>query len=275
VFIVTEENHGFGQVIGDANMPFCCANNGTSLQQVFGLATNFYADTHPSLGNYFVLTSGVDISDDNSLTPTACGSACDIPNVFRSLIQSGVSWKVYAEDLPSIGYVGGDSGNYVLRHNPAPFFAVNDPIVAPQVNNIVPFQDPNVGLAADLANNNLPAFALIIPNLNDDEHDTADAQADQWLQTNLGPVLNSAEFGNGVLAIWWDEGDDNSCSSTVTTGCGGHVAFILAGSSVKQAYQGTRYYQHGGAFRLIYDALRLGTPPGTGATSNDMSDFFK
>lgn len=255
-------------------MPYIGANNGTSLQQVYGLAVNFYANTHPSIGNYFVLTSGVDISDDDSLDPAGCGAACDVPNVFRSLTQAGVSWKVYAEDLPSIGYTGGDSGEYAVRHNPVAYYALNDPVVAAVANNIVPLADPNVGLAADLAHNTLPAFAFIEPNLVDDEHDGTDAQADQWAQANIDPVLKSPSFGNGVLVVWWDEGNDNSCSSGVTSGCGGQIAVVLAGRSVKSGYQGTQYYQHGGLLRLIYDNFGLGTAPGSGATANSMSDFL-
>jgi phosphatidylinositol-3-phosphatase len=274
VFIVAEENHGFSDVIGDPNMPYMGASNGTSLQQAYGLAGNFYANTHPSIGNYFVLASGVDISDDDTLAPDGCGANCNVPNLFRTLVERGISWKVYAENLPSIGYTGGDSGQYAVRHDPAAYFARNDPVVASQASNIVPFEDPNVGLAADLANHRLPAFAFFEPNLLDDEHDGSDAQADQWLQSNIDPVLRSADFGNGVLVVWWDEGSANSCSSAVSNGCGGQIAVILAGTGIKSGYQGNQYYQHGGVLRLVYDALGLGTAPGSGATSNNMADFF-
>lgn len=274
VFIVAEENHGFSQVIGNPNMPYIGANNGTSLQQVYGLATNYYANTHPSIGNYFVLTSGVAISRDDGLTPDACGHRCNIPNIFRSLTRAQMSWKVYAEDLPSIGYTGDNVGGYAVRRDPAAFFAVNDPVVAPKVNNIVPFADPNVGLAADLRNDSLPTFAFIEPNAQHDQHDGTDAQADQWLQTNIDPLLKSPNFGDGLLIVWWDEGDSDDCSSTISSGCGGQVALILAGSTIKSGYRGGRYYRHGGTLRLMYDALGLGAAPGSGARSNSMSDFF-
>jgi phosphatidylinositol-3-phosphatase len=274
VVIVVEENRGFSEVVGNPNMPYIGANNGTSLQQIYGLAVNYYANTHPSIGNYFVLTSGVDISDDDGLDPAGCGAACDVPNVFRSLTRAGVSWKIYAEDLPSIGYTGGDSGEYVVRHNPAAYYALNDPVVAAKANNIVPLADPDVGLAADLANDTLPAFAFIEPNGQHDQHDGTDAEADQWLQTNLDPLLRSPKFGDGLLIVWWDEGDSDACSSTVSSGCGGQVALILAGRPVKTGYRGGRYYRHGGTLRLMYDALGLGAAPGSGARSNSMSDFF-
>ena len=47
VFIVTEENHDYASVIGSSSMPYL---NG--LAQQYGLATQYYANTHPSIGNY-------------------------------------------------------------------------------------------------------------------------------------------------------------------------------------------------------------------------------
>src|SRR5450755_276640 len=53
VLVVVLENHGFSQVIGSASMPYL-----NSLATQHALATNYFADTHPSLGNYFMLTVG-------------------------------------------------------------------------------------------------------------------------------------------------------------------------------------------------------------------------
>src|SRR5207247_2332462 len=51
VFIVTEENTNYSSVIGSSSMPYL---NG--LAQQYGLATQYYANTHPSIGNYFELS---------------------------------------------------------------------------------------------------------------------------------------------------------------------------------------------------------------------------
>src|SRR5207302_234077 len=47
VFIVAEENHNYADVVGSASMPYL---NGLSTQ--YGLATNYFANSHPSIGNY-------------------------------------------------------------------------------------------------------------------------------------------------------------------------------------------------------------------------------
>ncbi len=71
-------------------MPFL---NGLAAR--YGLATQYYGNTHPSIGNYFMLTTGeILINDDSS---TAMVSA---DNLVRELILAGKTWKCYAESLP-------------------------------------------------------------------------------------------------------------------------------------------------------------------------------
>src|SRR5438105_4400000 len=53
VVMVVEENHAYEQVIGSASMPYL-----NTLAQQGALATQYYADAHPSIGNYFALTTG-------------------------------------------------------------------------------------------------------------------------------------------------------------------------------------------------------------------------
>jgi phage terminase large subunit-like protein len=50
VVLVVEENHSYGQVIGNSSMPYL-----NSLANKYGLAVNYYGNTHPSIGNYFML----------------------------------------------------------------------------------------------------------------------------------------------------------------------------------------------------------------------------
>src|SRR5260221_1940676 len=54
VVLVVEENHSYSEVIGNASMPYL-----NSLASQYGLATQYFADAHPSLPNYLVLTTGL------------------------------------------------------------------------------------------------------------------------------------------------------------------------------------------------------------------------
>src|SRR5207244_7837774 len=63
VFIVVEENTNYASVIGSSAMPYL-----SSLAQQYGLASQYYANTHPSIGNYFMMTVGDHFTNDDSST---------------------------------------------------------------------------------------------------------------------------------------------------------------------------------------------------------------
>ena len=270
VFVVVEENHSFADVIGNSNMPYLNA-----LASGNSLATQYYGDAHPSLPNYFELTVG----EGASITGTAGDSfngTINQDNVVRALRNAGKTWKAYAESLPSAGYLGGDSGAYARRHNP--FVYLSDvQQSSSQAGNVVPFSQ----LAKDIANNALPDYGFIAPNLNDDGHDCpsgmttcTDLQqlvaADQWLSTNIAPLLGSSAFSNSLLIIVFDEAED-----TDTAHGGGHVPAILVSPKVHSKYQSTTLYQHEGTLRLVMEGLGLTDLPGAAATAPDMTEFFQ
>src|SRR5947208_2191857 len=149
VFVVVEENHGYSSVIGSSSMPYL-----NSLASKYGLATQFYANTHPSIGNYFMLTAGAIITTNDSLCSTISND-----NIVRHLLTAGKTWKSYAESLPSVGYTGGDVDNYARKHN---VIALLSDVVnsATQRNNLVPLSQ----FATDLAGCNLPDYSFVVPN---------------------------------------------------------------------------------------------------------------
>src|SRR6185312_15504230 len=108
VVMVMEENHGYSSVIGSSSMPYL-----NSLAKEYGLATQYYANTHPSIGNYFMLTTGQIITNNDGYNGTVTAD-----NLVRHLLNGGLTWKSYAEGLPYVGYTGGDTGRYIRHHNP-------------------------------------------------------------------------------------------------------------------------------------------------------------
>src|SRR5437867_1853180 len=71
VIIVLEENTDYSNSIG-SNMPYLTSlySNTAGLTGLFGgLATNYNADTHPSIGNYFTITTGEILTNDDGKTP--------------------------------------------------------------------------------------------------------------------------------------------------------------------------------------------------------------
>ena len=136
-----------------------------ALAERYGLAINYFANTQPSIGDYFWLTTGQNITNDSNFSGTVTAD-----NIVRQLNAAGKTWRAYAESIPSTGYLGGDSYPYVKRHNPFAYFSdvINSPA---QANNIVPFTQ----LATDLTNNQLPHYAFIIPNQHSNSHDSPPA----------------------------------------------------------------------------------------------------
>ena len=255
VFVVTEENTDYVDVIGNSSMPYL---NG--LAQQYGLATQYYANTHPSIGNYFELATGQILTNNDGSSTIE-----NVPNIVRSLVGAGKTWKSYAESIPNACYLGGDTGNYARKHNIFPLLSdvANDP--TGQGCNNVPFTQ----FATDLANGTLPAFSNIVPNLCNDAHDCGLDVADSWLQTNIAPLIASPVFQqDGLLIIVFDEsGGDN-------THGGGRVAWVAVSPKSKPAYQSTTLYQHQSTLRLILKGLGVTVFPGDAATAPDMSEFF-
>src|SRR6266446_3698881 len=113
VVVVIEENHSYSSVINSSSMPYL-----KYLAGKYGLAINYYGNTHPSIGNYFMLTTGQIITNDDGYTGTVTAN-----NVVRELLSAGKTWRSYAESLPYSGYIGGDSYPYSKHHNPMAYFS--------------------------------------------------------------------------------------------------------------------------------------------------------
>src|SRR5579864_8966845 len=242
VILLMEENHSYSSVIGSSSMPYL-----NSLAQKYGLATQYYANTHPSIGNYFELTTGQIITNDDGYSGTVSAD-----NVVRHLLTAGKSWKSYAESLPSAGYIGGDVYPYVQHHNP--FTYLTDVVNSQnQLQNLVPFSE----FATDLNNNQLPQYSFIVPNMQDDGHDGSLNQADSWLKTNIAPLIANSTFQkDGLLIILFDE----SFASDTQHG-GGQVAMVVISPLAKKGYQSTTFYQHQSTCQLLLLGLGLTSFP--------------
>jgi hypothetical protein len=266
VAVVVLENANFADTNNAANMPYL-----NSLLTRGSLAANYFADAHPSTPNYMTMTTGTFETFDDSFN----GVITD-DNVVRELTAAGKSWKVYADGLPSAGYLGPDRLPYVRRHNPFTFFSDVQQSAA-QAANIVPFTQ----LSADMAASGLPNYSFIIPNLLNDGHDCAGSptncaistrltQADQWLRNNIQPLLDSPSFAqSGLLIITFDESGDDFRNG------GGQVMTVLVGTNVKQGYTGTMtMYEHRSLLRLSLESLGVTTFPNGSGTAPQMLEFF-
>lgn len=259
VVLVIEENHTFAQAM--SSMPWLVSQG-----NAYAYSIDYHADEPGSALDYYWLSSG---SGEQAFG--CSGAGCTRPitsdNIFRELTRAGLTWKVYAESLPSVGWMGGNSGAYLDRHNPAKWYS--DVINSPQLQkNMVPFTQ----FAADLAANQLPNYSIIVPNAANDAHDGTLAQADTWLKNNVAPLLNSPAFqagGDGWMIVTFDE-----CDGAVGA-CNQQVYTAVIGPRVKRGYKSAILYRHENTLRTILDSVGVNVYPGASATAAPMADFFQ
>ena len=261
LIVVMEENQSFASVVQNTavwpNLNYLIAAG--------ALPTNYYANSHPSIGNYFMLTAGQLLTiDDNS------DQIWDVDSIARRMLQNGVSFRVYAEDAPR-GYLGGNTVSYLVRHNP--FARLSDVADNASVANAVLW--PFTQFYTDMHNNNLPELSIIIPNIYHNAHNGSPQVADSWLQAYVVSQISAfPEFkpgGDGILLIDFDEAAD-----TDSTWGGGHVSPMFWGPNVRSGYaqQSTTIFQHQSMLRTFTDALGLPNPPGDAASAPSMAEFF-
>jgi acid phosphatase len=261
VVLVMEENQSYESVVGNTTgWPHL-----NELIAAGALPVNYYADAHSSIPNYFMLTTGQTLTTDDNST-----KVWDVDNIARRMLAANVSFKIYAEGITQ-GYLGGNTGLYLIRHNP--FAMLSDVANNAQVANAVicPFSQ----FAKDVANNALPEFSFVVPDVDDDAHSAPVEQADAWLQANIvGALSGYAAFqpgGDGLLIVNFDE----SLLSDKAHG-GGHVSPVLWGPNVRAGFKQTSatVFQHESMLRTVMEALGLPNPPGAAATAPSMAEFF-
>ncbi|HYS34854.1 MAG TPA: alkaline phosphatase family protein, partial [Pseudonocardiaceae bacterium] len=268
VFMVVEENHGFTDVIGNPAAP-----NLNALAQQYGVATDYFAVSHPSEPNYVAMLGGstFGVTTDNPYYV----NKVDQPSLISQLDHAGISWKAYLQGLPQAGYQG---ICYPANCNGAPD---KDPLYVSKHNGITNFttswnaadrsrQVPIEQLTTDLRRGTVPAFNYVIPDECHDQHgdppycidsgtvgDPQDqrlvATGDQYLG-NLVRIITGAGFwakGNNAIVVVYDEGDDNA-------GGGGRAASVVITSHGPRHVQDATPYSHYSLLQTIQGTFGLG-----------------
>ncbi|HKN94029.1 MAG TPA: alkaline phosphatase family protein [Thermoleophilaceae bacterium] len=190
------ENHSYDDILGSgSSAPFT-----RSLAKACGSATNFHAETHPSLPNYIAMTSGSThgIRDDNSPSDHRLSG----PSIFSQL---GSRWRALEESMQS-NCLRSDTSLYAPRHNPAVYFT--------NVARACSKQDVKLTSRPDLS----ARFTFITPNLCHDTHDCSASTGDRYLSAIVPKLVKSRQYqaGRTALFITWDE-DDGSQSNQIAT----------------------------------------------------------
>jgi phosphatidylinositol-3-phosphatase len=261
IFVIIMENKDYEQIVDNTGQaPYL-----NELAQQYGLATNYYAITHPSLPNYLALTGGSTFGIDSDCTD------CTVPqpNLVDQLEAGGKSWKAYMEGMPRPCFIGDDGPLYRQKHNPFIYYddIRNNPA---RCAKIVPFTQ----FVADTRAQALPDFVWITPNMESDMHDSPIRVGDTWLKTWVPMILDSPAWRDGgALFITFDEGRGNAgCCGNAA---GGHIVTLVISPLGKPAYRSAITYTHYSLLRTIEDAWHLPALGGAADPSTmPMSDFF-
>ncbi|MDQ1389847.1 MAG: phosphatidylinositol-3-phosphatase [Acidobacteriaceae bacterium] len=298
VVLVVEENTSFSKVF-PSGMSWL-----SSQGKKYGYANNFYSNISGSLLDYLYLASGscesnykcggapvcslpsgshnFNCTGNGCYTTTNCvgtatRDAITDENIFHLMNNQPISWKVYAQNYLNAGgtvnvpdFTAANQPkftNYYARHNAAIWYEEILSNTLGSQGNIVDFEQFGI----DVANGTLPRFAIIVPDGCWDLHDggcSSLASADNFLNSNLTPMLNLPDFkpgGSGLLILTFDNGDGDGS---------GKVFTALIGPNVKSGYVSSLLYKHENTLRTMLEALGIETYPGWSASAVAMSDFF-
>jgi len=240
IVIVIEENHSFGDIIGNAAAPninalaAAGANIVNASTDPNGNTSGSHAVRHPSQPNYLELYSG---SNQGTIQDGHPGSTSEpfsspppftTPNLGAALGNAGHSFATYSQGLPSVGFDGDSNGAYQRKHNPVTNWMNDTNPTANQLPSSVnqPFTTFQSIAASPGGFANLPTVTFVVPDQNNDMHDGTIQQADDWLKANIiDTYLPWATTHNSLLIVTWDEDGDNTASNQIAT--------IFAGAKVK------------------------------------------
>jgi phosphatidylinositol-3-phosphatase len=225
--VVMLENKEYGALVGNQNAPYI----NSELIGRGRLFTAHYAATHPSLPDYLTLTSG---GFGGCVTDGCTPGSITGDNLFSQMNAAvpAISWKVYAESMPTACWLT-NSGAYLVRHNPPAYYAS---ISAAGDGSCAQRDVPFGRLATDIAAGTLPQFLMLAPNRFSDMHDDHNlpscatgsslqdriCQGDGWLSQQLPVLLSDGGRNDVTVLVVVDEGTTNQ-------GGAGHVAVIEVG----------------------------------------------
>ncbi|KAG6360363.1 hypothetical protein INS49_011421 [Diaporthe citri] len=229
--VIWLENTDYDLAVGDPNLAWL-ADKGITLSNYFGV-------THPSEPNYIASHGGDYFGMNNDAVSTVDANVSSIVDLLE---DKGIAWGEYQEDMPCTGFEGKEWVNqvtganaYVRKHNPAVIYGANSERAdrLGVMKNLTLFYD-------DLANETLPQWMFITPNMTSDGHDTSVTVAGKWTRSFLEPLLTDTRFMNNTLVLI---AFDENASYALTN----RVLAILLGDAIPSELVGSTdssFYNH-------------------------------
>jgi YVTN family beta-propeller protein len=264
VFLFYFENEDYKAVIGNTKQaPFI-----NSLLPHASLLSNFFAEEHPSDGNYLALaggsTFGIPLTDPLEVNSQYTIRARNIGDLIESAHET---WKAY---LQSANGPCDDTvhGSYWDDDMPMTYFADVRGRPSYCSAHLVPLQ----ALPADLASAaTTPSFAWVSPDDCADMEGCGISAGDTWLASQLTEIMRSPAWRTqrSLAIISFDEDgyDHQDPAQRVPT-------IVLGSAGVRQGYVSHVRYTHYSLLRTIEATLGLGTLTRNDRYAQPVDDVF-
>src|SRR5437870_5763323 len=268
VVSILMENHGICDILTycGGSAPF-----ETQLANASGLATNYSpGPCGKSLLDYLCLTGASTFGCTENPNPNsdACTRlAWQSPNIVDRLVDAGLTWKAYMENMTSD--CGSPAGTgYVIRHNPFAYYgdiATN----ATRCARVVPAGIDDSALLDDLGSaSSASNYMWLTPNLCNDMDACPVATGDAYLSTLVPKILGSTVFTTerAALFITFDEAASGRGTPAIYT--------VWSGPAAKVGYTSSVSYNHSSPLSTVQANRNLPPLNANDSAARNMSEFF-
>ena len=268
VVSILMENHGICDILTycGGSAPF-----ETQLANASGLATNYSpGPCGKSLLDYLCLTGASTFGCTENPNPNsdACTRlAWQSPNIVDRLVDAGLTWKAYMENMTSD--CGSPAGTgYVIRHNPFAYYgdiATN----ATRCARVVPAGIDDSALLDDLGSaSSASNYMWLTPNLCNDMDACPVATGDAYLSTLVPKILGSTVFTTerAALFITFDEAASGRGTPAIYT--------VWSGPAAKVGYTSSVPYNHFSPLSTVEANWNLPPLNANDSAARNMSEFF-
>ena len=233
VVTVVFENASYTEALSQAYFK-SIANSGA-------LFTQFFAETHPSQANYIAMIAGDTLGVWGDAPVNLNGN-----HIGNLLEAKGLTWKTYAEDLPSNCFLDKSQNKYARKH--VPFLSFTNVQKFPnECAKVV----EGAQFFIDQKANALPNYSLYIPNLNHDGHDTNADEASKWFSDAFNALLSDSQFMKDTLfVVTFDESDHYAGPNQIYT--------VLLGANITPGAIVDVKTSHYSILKMIEDQFLLG-----------------
>ena len=264
VFLFYFENEDYHQIIGNtAQAPYL-----NSLLSQGSVLSQFYAEEHPSDGNYLAVaggsTFGIPLDDPEEENPQYTINARDIGDLIGAAHET---WKAYTQSAN--GPCDDTVHTYYWNDDqPMMYFADVRDRPAYCAAHVVPLETLPTDLASAATT---PNFAWVAPNDCTDMEGCGIAAGDAFLAQELGLIMASPAWTTqpslAIITFDEDNTDFQHPAQRVPT-------IILGSTGVRQGYVSTVRYTHYSLLRTIEAALGLGTLTANDRYAQPVNDVF-